>query len=218
MPQSPSKAAKKPPVRRTAGTGGRGNGNGGQARYDEIVQIAGALFAERGFLATTIRDIADAANILSGSLYYHFSSKESIADELLKAYWNELLAEYARVIAAGEPPPETLRALLDVSIRMLEKHSYAVRMILNDWAYLASVLPYLEENMVKIRKIWTTLLRNGAKAGDFRKDLDPNLTYRTIMGSITGTGRWYEAGGRTTASQVAQQMADLYLVGIEASK
>ena len=41
------------------------------------------LFAEKGFRNTTVRDIADAAGILSGSLYHHFDSKESMVDEIL---------------------------------------------------------------------------------------------------------------------------------------
>ncbi|SOD74664.1 TetR family transcriptional regulator [Jatrophihabitans sp. GAS493] len=203
--------------RRAPAPSKRTNGNG-QARYDEIVQIAGALFAERGFLATTIRDIADAANILSGSLYYHFSSKESIADELLKSYWNELLSMYDKIVASKKEPTETVRELLGASILMLEKHEYAVRMILNDWAYLTGVLPYLEENMVTIRRIWTTQLRNGAKSGQFRSSLDPNLTYRTIMGSISGAGRWFEASGKVTTTQLAQEMADLFLLGLQPSE
>ena len=52
-------------------------------RRDEIVALAGEMFAARGFAGTTVREIADAAGILSGSLYHHFDSKESIVDELL---------------------------------------------------------------------------------------------------------------------------------------
>ena len=188
---------------------------GGQDRHDQIVQIAGALFAERGFLATTIRDIADEANILSGSLYHHFESKESIADILLRAYWDELMTEYDAIVAAKLEPAETMRGLLAASIRMLEQHRYAVRMILNDWAYLSGVLPYLDENNARIRKIWTTLLRQGMKRGQFRSDVDPNVTYRTIMSSVTGAGRWFEPGGKLTAEQLANEITDLFLRGLQ---
>ena len=44
------------------------------------------MFAERGLRATTVRDIADSAGILSGSLYHHFSSKEEMVDELLRGF------------------------------------------------------------------------------------------------------------------------------------
>ena len=56
------------------------------SRRDELLSLAAAMFAERGLRATTVRDIADAAGILSGSLYHHFDSKEAIVDELLRDF------------------------------------------------------------------------------------------------------------------------------------
>jgi AcrR family transcriptional regulator len=187
----------------------------GQARYDEIVQIAGTLFAEKGFLATTIRDIAEAANILSGSLYHHFSSKESIADELLSRYWNELLAEYDQVDAENLPPTETVRAFIRTSIKMLKEHEYAVRMVLNDWSYLSRALPYLDANLDRIEKFWVTVINRGIIDGSFNPGPDPSLAYRTIMGAISGAGRWYRPGGRVTTDQLADHMAALFLTGLQ---
>jgi len=187
----------------------------GQTRHDEVVQIAGALFAEHGFLATTTRDIATAANILSGSLYHHFTSKEQIADELLTAYWTELLSEYHAVVAARLEPPESARGLIAASIRMLEHHEFAVRMVLNDWSYLSTLLPYLGDNLGQIRKIWIAVLRQGVKDGQFRTQVEPDVAYRVIMGSISGAGRWFRPGGRMTAAQLAEQMSDLFLSGVQ---
>ena len=45
-------------------------------RREELLDLAATMFAQRGLRATTVRDIADAAGILSGSLYHHFASKE----------------------------------------------------------------------------------------------------------------------------------------------
>jgi AcrR family transcriptional regulator len=59
-----------------------------------VVRLAGELFAQKGFRATTVREIADAAGILSGSLYHHFDSKESIGDEILSSFINDVLADY----------------------------------------------------------------------------------------------------------------------------
>ena len=55
-------------------------------RRDELLELAATMFAERGLRATTVRDIADSAGILSGSLYHHFSSKEEMVDEVLRGF------------------------------------------------------------------------------------------------------------------------------------
>ena len=78
--------------------------SGGPARSGrraDVVQLAGELFAQKGYRATTVREIADAAGILSGSLYHHFDSKESIGDEILSSFINDVLADYRAAASAG---------------------------------------------------------------------------------------------------------------------
>ena len=72
----------------------------GQAnsRRDELLGLAASMFAERGLRATTVRDIADGAGILSGSLYHHFSSKEEMVDELLRGFLDQLFARYNEIM------------------------------------------------------------------------------------------------------------------------
>src|ERR1700744_4497599 len=70
------------------------NGDRRSQRRGGMRRRAGELFAEKGFRATTVREIADAAGILSGSLYHHFDSKESIGDEILSSFIHDVLGDY----------------------------------------------------------------------------------------------------------------------------
>src|SRR5580692_1847063 len=78
------------------------SGPGRSERRADVMQTAAELFAQKGFRATTVREIADAAGILSGSLYHHFDSKESIGDEILSSFINDVLADYRAAAASGE--------------------------------------------------------------------------------------------------------------------
>ena len=69
------------------------------ARRSEIVAIAAELFAARGYADTTVREIADAAGILSGSLYHHFDSKESMVEALLRDFLDRIGPQYRDIIA-----------------------------------------------------------------------------------------------------------------------
>ncbi len=62
------------------------------------------MFAEQGLRTTTVRDIADSAGILSGSLYHHFDSKESMVDEILRGFLDRLFARYHEIVDAHRPP------------------------------------------------------------------------------------------------------------------
>ncbi|MGS0562549.1 TetR/AcrR family transcriptional regulator [Microbacterium aurugineum] len=70
-------------------------------RRDQIISIAARLIAKRGYSATTVRDIADEAGILSGSLYHHFSSKEAILQEILHSFMSGLLGRFEEIVAEG---------------------------------------------------------------------------------------------------------------------
>ena len=85
---------------------------GGSGRRADVVQLAGELFAQKGYRATTVREIADAAGILSGSLYHHFDSKESIGDEILSGFINDVLADYRAAVASGGSPREVLEQIV----------------------------------------------------------------------------------------------------------
>ena len=83
-------------------------------RRDQIMAIAAHLIARRGYSATTVRDIADEAGILSGSLYHHFSSKEAILQEILRNFMNTLLAKLERIEAEETDPRVQLDRLIAV--------------------------------------------------------------------------------------------------------
>src|ERR1700710_218136 len=89
------------------------------SRRDELLTIAAGLFAERGFKNTTVRDIADAAGILSGSLYHHFDSKESMVDELLDTFQTELWTKYDAIEASDLTPKNKLEAVVRASFEAI---------------------------------------------------------------------------------------------------
>src|SRR5438309_6317260 len=96
-------------------------------RRAELLGIAAGLFAERGLRATTVRDIADSAGILSGSLYHHFSSKEEMVDEVLRDFMDWLFARYREIVDTHSNPLERLKGLFMASFDAIEhRHAQVV--------------------------------------------------------------------------------------------
>jgi len=174
-------------------------------RRGALVQIAAELFAEQGYRATTVRHIGDAAGVLSGSLYHHFDSKETILDELLSSYLDDLLDTYRTIVKAGDPPVDTLRDLVHASFRSLSEHRAAVTVLQNERNYLRTLtrFGYLTESEEEVRRIWIAVLRDGMKSGDFRADLDPVVTYRFLRDSVWVAVRWFRANGPLSADELA---------------
>jgi AcrR family transcriptional regulator len=186
------------------------------SRRDELLDLAATMFAERGLRATTVRDIADSAGILSGSLYHHFSSKEEMVDELLRGFLDWLFMRYEEIVATEPNPLERLKGLFMASFEAIEdRHAQVV--IYQDEAKRLMGQPrfsYVEERNKEQRKMWLALLNQGVDEGYFRPDIDVDLVYRFIRDTTWVSVRWYEPGGPMTAREVGQQYLSIVLGGI----
>ena len=174
------------------------------------------MFAERGLRATTVRDIADGAGILSGSLYHHFSSKEEMVDELLRDFLDWLFNRYREIVDSEANPLERLKGLFMVSFEAIEdRHAQVV--IYQDEAQRLLAQPrfsYIEDMNRQQRKMWVELLNQGVNEGYFRPDLEVDPIYRFIRDTTWVSVRWYRPGGPLTAEQVGQQYLAIVLGGI----
>jgi len=191
---------------------------GAVSRRDELLELAAAMFAERGLRATTVRDIADAAGILSGSLYHHFASKEEMVDEVLRGFLGWLFDRYREVIDTEPNPMERLQGLFMASFDAIE-HRHAQVVIYQDEAKRLSSQPrfsYLAERNIEQRKMWVDVLNEGIGQGYFRPDIDVDLVYRFIRDTTWVSVRWYQPGGPLTAEQVGRQYLSIVLGGIAA--
>jgi AcrR family transcriptional regulator len=194
----------------------RGNTTLPSERRAHLVHLAGELFAEKGFRATTVREIADAAGILSGSLYHHFDSKESIGDEILSSFLNDVLAGYRTAVADVEDPRAAIERIVRSSTATLTRHRAALTMLQNDWNYFSGQprFDYLRTAMREIETIWITQLEAGTRAGLFRADLDPKLTYRLLRDVLWIPVHWRQSGTGWNTDAVVDGFLRLLFDGI----
>lgn len=187
-------------------------------RRAELLQLAAELFAARGLRATTVRDIADSAGILSGSLYHHFRSKEAMVDEILRGFLDELFDGYRKIVAAGLDSRHTLEALVVNSFDAIDNRHAAVAIYQDEAKHLVDLpqFSYIAERNTEFRELWIGVLERGVKDGSFRHDLDIELGYRFIRDTVWVAVRWYRPGRAMTADAVAKQYLAIVLDGISA--
>jgi AcrR family transcriptional regulator len=188
-------------------------------RRDELLELAAAMFAERGLRATTVRDIADSAGILSGSLYHHFSSKEEMVDEVLSTFLTWLFDRYQHIVDTEPNPLARLKGLFMASFDAIE-HRHAEVVIYQDEAKRLSSQPrfsYVEELNQRHRAMWVDVLNEGIAQGYFQSGMDVDLVYRFIRDTTWVSVRWYQPGGPLTAEQVGKQYLAIVLGGIAAA-
>jgi AcrR family transcriptional regulator len=191
---------------------------GEAVRQAELLAIAADLFADRGYVATTVRDIADEAGILSGSLYHHFDSKESMIDEILSTFIDQTLSSYEGVIAEGKGPKETFEGLVRTSLESMVDSRSAILIYQNEARFLAAEprFSYLTAAHRKFEKIWTDVLKKGVKSGEFRDSIDPKLVYRLVRDTVWTAPRWYRPGGSLKPERIIDQYLAVLVDGVSA--
>ncbi|GHE28176.1 HTH-type transcriptional repressor KstR2 [Streptosporangium violaceochromogenes] len=206
------------PVRRQSTTRRTAAPASASERRDHLVKLAAELFARKGFQATTVRQIAEEAGILSGSLYHHFDSKETIVDEVLTTFLDDLVGRYRSVLVEARDPRETLSEMVRIGFGTLEPHRAAITVMQNDWNYLRSLpgdrFDYLVKVEEEVERMWIEQIKLGQANGMLRPDVDPKLTYRMIRDTIWVTVRWFRPGGRLDTAGLAEHYITILFDGL----
>jgi TetR/AcrR family transcriptional regulator, cholesterol catabolism regulator len=194
-------------------------GSDGSDRRQEIVRIAGEVFADLGYSRTRIRDIANRAEILNGSLYHHFpgrDAKEVMLNEVLRPYMDEFVRITEQAAATDESPDRRLGNLIRSTLKLSAKAKSETMILEKDWDYLYSTLTYVAEGARRAERLWLSVLEEGVGTKVFRKDLDPRVVYHTIRGAQLAVSQWYNARGRINIDQLADIQTAIFLTGITA--
>jgi AcrR family transcriptional regulator len=180
-------------------------------RRQQLLDVAARLFRERGYHLTSMRDIAREVGMLSGSIYYHFPSKE----EMLLAVYEEGLHHIAdRVddaVARADTPWDRLEAGCAAHLEaMLELSDYTQVMI--------RVLPpeggKVAERLLELRDEYESRFRRLVDALDLPDSKDRRYLRLLLMGGLNWSHVWYHQGGDSPAT-IAHRMIDLLRRSLE---
>jgi AcrR family transcriptional regulator len=164
-----------------------------------------------------MRDIAEEAGILSGSLYHHFRSKDTLLEGVLRRGLDDLTLRYEAVRDADLDPRDAVKELISVGLQFVVDEHDVTAIVQNDYTYLHDVegFAFVEDYSARHRRIWRDVLQRGVEAGVFRADIDLDVAYRSMMGSIVSVVRWYRSNPQLDVTQLVSAHAELYLDGLK---
>jgi AcrR family transcriptional regulator len=158
------------------------------ARREEIIEIAKGLFAEKGFAATSMRDIADASGLLVGSLYSHFRSKSELVELVVMPFYDHLIAEQQQAVAAGGCGAEQLERMMRRVLVLCAKHNAEMAILHYDWPQLDHMddLGAVHGRSRETLDLWLAVLDAGVADGSLRPAIDPEAAVRIITSAVHG--------------------------------
>jgi TetR/AcrR family transcriptional regulator, cholesterol catabolism regulator len=195
----------------------RAGASGAASRREEILAAAATIFARRGIANTTVRDIGEEAGILSGSLYHHFTSKDEMVEEIIRAALDPDIERDEALAHSDVDPIEAVRQLFDRGLRFSSEHPAVATIIADNRQELgAERFDFLRKQFDTIRRAWVAMLERGVRSGAFRPDLDVDLAYKAAMGAISSVPHWYRPDGARTIDEIIHQVTELFLRGFGA--
>ena len=186
-----------------------------QTRKDQIYEVAERLFSERGYHATTIREIARELQIEGGSLYSHISGKQDLLYEIVLRGSEQFLRAAREVLASGGPAREQLRELMRRHLAIMAESTPRAIVHFHEWRHLeperqAVIRARRDEYEGYIRQI----IRIGVAGGEFMPN-DERLISLQVLSLLNWTYQWYSPGGTWNADDLANHFFELLMLGLE---
>jgi AcrR family transcriptional regulator len=144
----------------------------GSERRDEILAIAGRLFADHGYHGASIRLIAEAADLQSATLYSHFENKAAMFRELIDRYFDELLPTLDDAARGDTPAADRLASMTRASIQIGRRHREAFIALSNDWRHIRSApeLAGIVARRDRALASWTSVMHDAVDEGAMQAD------------------------------------------------
>lgn len=169
----------------------------------DVREAAVALFAEQGYRATGVREIADALGIGATSIYSHIKSKSELLHEILIDTLDAILVVQQDAIASSPDVVEQLRRAAESQVRFLVEHSQEAVITIRDFRWAeGEALTAIHERRRQYRKVFEDLLIEGAKQGRMSVS-NAKITAFAIIEMAEGVPRWFRPGGDASINQLA---------------
>lgn len=179
-----------------------------------IFEAAAKLFRDKGYSATSMRDLAETVHLKASSLYNHIGSKEEILRDICFENARRFHAEMQKVEQLSVSAAEKVQILLRVHIEIATEDVTSVTAFNDEWRHLSE--PYLSEFKAMRRDYearFQAIIEEGIQKGEF-KNLDAFTTLYTIFSSVRWLYDWYKPERNVTPDELYERMAALLMQGL----
>ena len=184
---------------------------------ERVLEVAARLFRDQGYSATTVREIAQAAEMKSASLYYHYPSKEALLEAVMNLAITSLIEEVSEALAR-KPPTAAFRDRLSTAMQahLAAIHRRADLVIASRQSLNLLPEPWRAEHL-RLRqayaRIWRDLIDAGKTSGEVGAEVDVVVLEMMILGALNWTSEWWDPG-RITMARLSEVMMQIVVDGV----
>ena len=160
----------------------------GRPRRDDILIAAARMFNERGYQATSVRDIAAGCDMRVGSLYHHFASKNEMLAELVVRYYQTLVPELHAIMETRHDGATKLTSLVTATLEVSMSRRFEFMAMFTEWKLVQQTpqLDTLVADRDRSLEMTRAAIRQGIADRSLRADLDIDATLIVVVAGIAG--------------------------------
>jgi AcrR family transcriptional regulator len=185
---------------------------GGLPGEEAILKAAIAVMAEHGYHGTSVRDIAERAELSPAALYYHFTSKQDVLATIMERGIERLMMRTRTALAeAGEAPGDRLSAIVEVQVLFHLESQGATLLGTSELRALEEPLRSKHKaKRLQQQRLFDQVVEEGVAQGAFTTTL-PGEAARAIVVMCTGVAGWFSPRGKLSREQVVKRYQRLAL-------
>ena len=184
--------------------------NKNSKRRKELVAIAARLFCNQGYESTTVRMLADAMGIKSGSLFHHFNDKQEILYAVIESGMLHAMEIARHTLLTAKTPRERLYVLARAHLSTLLEDRDAHVVAIYEWR---SLTQDSRDLLVKLRDAyetsWREVMNECHEAGLIKGD--QSLQRHMALGALNWTVQWYKPEGELSPDELAEELVAMVL-------
>ncbi|MFI5020716.1 MAG: TetR/AcrR family transcriptional regulator [Alphaproteobacteria bacterium] len=190
------------------------------ASLEKLRKAALSLFVSQGYHATTLEDIAAAAGLTKGAVYFYFGSKSAVLVDLLGRVQRIVVERMMEAVErAGPSPTEKLVAFLHNQAMLGVTHRDEVLLLILMSLELggrdADVSERISDIYRRLNQFIAALIRRGQKAGEFRDDVPVKELSAVLMANHDGTFlEWHRRSSELNGRNLVRALRSLVLQGV----
>ena len=179
-----------------------------KTREDEILAAAARIFREKGYHATSVRDIAESVGLLKGSLYHYIRSKDELLARLFDGALEGTVRELETIALRDTSASDRLREMVRAYVGAVTANLDAVGLYLREWRSLpAPELSRLRAKRHAMRALFENVVAEGVRAREFAA-ADEKIATLAILGMCNWIFEWYRPRGRLRPDDLANELAE----------
>lgn len=184
------------------------------SKKDLILQKAALMFREKGFAATSMRDLAETVGIEAASLYNHIQSKSEILQDITFRMANDCNVHLDSLDDNGMTSTQKIESLIRFHVQMMINRFEDYYVMVNEWIHLSE--PYLT-NFSAQRRNYVQKMENIIQEGINNKEMKaviPYVAVLTILSSVRGLEFWHRSRQRITPEEMEDNMVNHLINGL----